>query len=178
MSAPRRDSKWWGWGDPAVAPELDTEALGVLRERLGELEPWPLAAELDDFVLLNPQPLAAALIEAVGEENVFGSHEDRLRHAGGSGYADLARMRLGHLEGAPDAVLMPPDAGALRRILDVCLDAGGSTLTTTSAVTTAGSSAAGFVHSLNFSTIHASCATGESLRPYASVCGRVDWICR
>ena len=35
-----------------------------------------------------------------------------------------------------------------------------------------GSSAAGFVHSLNFSTIQASWATGESLRPYASVCGR------
>ena len=41
---PARDSKWWGWGDPAIAPELDAEALAVLRERIGELEPWPLAA--------------------------------------------------------------------------------------------------------------------------------------
>ena len=44
MSAPRRDAKWWGWGDPSVEPELDGEALATLRERIGELEPWPLAA--------------------------------------------------------------------------------------------------------------------------------------
>ncbi|MDX6626064.1 MAG: alkyldihydroxyacetonephosphate synthase [Solirubrobacterales bacterium] len=120
MNEPRRDWKWWGWGDPAVAPALDAEALGVLRERLGELEPWPLAAELEDFALLNPLPLPPQLIEAVGAERVFTSHEDRLRHASGRGYVDLARMRLGRLEEAPDAVLMPTDADALRRVLDVC----------------------------------------------------------
>ena len=50
MSAePRRDSKWWGWGDPAVAPELDAEAKGMLQEWVGELEPWPLASEIDGF---------------------------------------------------------------------------------------------------------------------------------
>jgi alkyldihydroxyacetonephosphate synthase len=124
MSAPRRDSKWWGWGDPAVKPELDNVARGVLRERLGELEPWPLAAELGELVLLNPQPLPPKLIEAVGAENVFDSHEDRLRHASGRGYVDLARMRLGRLEAGPDAVLMPPDAAALRRVLEVCTEEG------------------------------------------------------
>ncbi len=120
MSAPRRDSKWWGWGDPAIAPELDDAALGVLRERIGELEPWPLAAELADFVLLNPQPLPPALTEAVGAENVFASNEDRLRHSSGRGYVDLARMRGGRLEAAPDAVVVPADVAALRRVLDVC----------------------------------------------------------
>jgi alkyldihydroxyacetonephosphate synthase len=120
VSEPRRDSKWWGWGDPAVQPVLDAEALGVLRERLGELEPWPLAAELGEFALPAAQPLPPALIEAVGAENVFTGVEDRLRHASGRGYADLARMRLGRLEAAPDAVLMPVDAAALRRVLDVC----------------------------------------------------------
>jgi alkyldihydroxyacetonephosphate synthase len=107
-----------------VVPELDDEALAVLRERLGEPEPWPLAAELGDFALPDPQPLPPALVEAVGEENVFASHEDRLRHASGRGYADLARMRLGRLEEAPDAVLMPPDTDALRRALDVCAATG------------------------------------------------------
>jgi alkyldihydroxyacetonephosphate synthase len=107
-----------------VTPELDGEALGVLRERLGELEAWPLAAELGEFVLLNPQPLPPKLVEAVGAENVFDSHEDRLRHASGRGYVDLARMRLGRLEEAPDAVLMPPDAASLRRVLDVCAEEG------------------------------------------------------
>jgi alkyldihydroxyacetonephosphate synthase len=124
MKAPRRDSKWWGWGDPSVSPELDDEALGVLRERIGELEPWPLAAELGEFRLPTPEPLPAALTEAVGADSIFASNEDRLRHSTGRGYADLARLRSGTLEAAPDAVAMPADAEALRRVLDVCATEG------------------------------------------------------
>lgn len=117
---PRRDSKWWGWGKPEVAPALDAEALGVLRERIGELEPWPLARELEEFELPPAEPLPPALVAAVGEENVFAGQEDRLRHASGRGYVDLARLRNGYLEAAPDAVLVPREAGAVRRALEVC----------------------------------------------------------
>jgi alkyldihydroxyacetonephosphate synthase len=117
---PRRDSKWWGWGAPAVEPELDGEALATLRERVGELEPWPLAAELERFELPAAEPLPQALIDAVGAGAVFDSLEDRLRHATGCGYADLARLRSGHLDAAPDAVLLPADAAAVRRALAVC----------------------------------------------------------
>jgi len=117
---PRRDSKWWGWGDPAVEPRLDEPARATLRERIGELEPWPLAAELERFELPAAEPLPRALVDAVGEANVFGGAEDRLRHATGCGYADLARLRDGRLDAAPDAVLLPPDAGAVRRALELC----------------------------------------------------------
>jgi len=117
---PRRDTNWWGWGDPAVTAALDDEALAVLRERIGELEPWPLATGIGDFALPAPEPLPAALSEAVGVENVFTAKEDRLRHATGRGYADLARLRDGRLEAAPDAVVAPPDAAALRRAIEVC----------------------------------------------------------
>ena len=120
MNGPRRDSNWWGWGDPTIAPELDAEALAVLRERIGELEPWPLARQLADFELPAAEPLPRALIDAVGGEAIFDSDEDRLRHASGRGYADLARMRGGRLDAAPDAVAMPADATALRRLLDAC----------------------------------------------------------
>jgi len=121
VTTPRRDAKWWGWGDPAVEPSLDAEALAVLRERIGELEPWPLArAALEDFQLPPAEPLPQAVIDAVGEANVFAGEEDRLRHATGCGYADLARLRNGALEGAPDAVLMPADAEALRRVIVAC----------------------------------------------------------
>jgi alkyldihydroxyacetonephosphate synthase len=120
VTEPRRDSKWWGWGDPAQAPELDEAALGVLRERIGELEPWPLAAEMDDFRLPAAEPLPAALAEAVGADAIFTSNEDRLRHSTGRGYADLARLRGGALEAAPDAVVMPGDEAALRRVLEIC----------------------------------------------------------
>ncbi len=107
-----------------MEPSLDEEARGVLRERLGELEPWPLARALEEFELPPAQPLPAAVIAAVGEDKVFSGAEDRLRHATGCGYPDLARLRGGSLEAAPDAVLVPADAAALRRLLDACAAAG------------------------------------------------------
>ncbi|HEY5943710.1 MAG TPA: FAD-binding oxidoreductase [Solirubrobacterales bacterium] len=116
----RRDAKWWGWGDPSVEPTLDAEALAVLRERIGDLESWPLVRALEDFELPAAEALPRALVDAVGEANVFSDDEDRLRHATGRGYVDLARLRNGVLENAPDAVLVPTDAEALRRVIDVC----------------------------------------------------------
>jgi alkyldihydroxyacetonephosphate synthase len=120
VSGPRRDSKWWGWGDPSVAPELDDAALATLRERVGELRPSPRGTELADFELPAAEPLPQALIDAVGAENVFTDAEDRIRHATGCGYADLTRLRSGRLEQAPDAVLLPADADAVRRVVEVC----------------------------------------------------------
>jgi alkyldihydroxyacetonephosphate synthase len=124
VSGPRRDSKWWGWGDPSGAPELDRAALATLRERVGELRPSPRVAELEDFELPEAEPLPQALIDAVGEENVFSGAEDRIRHATGCGYADLARLRSGRLEGAPDAVLLPGDADEVKRVLALCATEG------------------------------------------------------
>jgi len=122
--APRRDSKWWGWGEPEKLPTLDDAAQGVLRERIGELEPWPLARELDSFELPQVNAIPESVVAAVGAENVYDSTEDRLRHAAGSGYVDLARLRLGVLDEAPDAVLVPEDAAAVRRAIDACAAAG------------------------------------------------------
>lgn len=118
--APRRDSKWWGWGDPAIAPALDGAALGTLRERIGELRPSSPLPPLEDVDLPTAQALPPALVEAVGEENVFTDSEDRLRHATGRGYVDLARLRSGRLDAAPDAVLLPADAAEVKRVLEIC----------------------------------------------------------
>lgn len=96
----------------------------MLRERIGELEPWPLARSLEEFELPVAEALPPALVAAVGEGSVFSSKEDRLRHAHGGGYADLTRLRNGRLEAAPDAVVMPADAEALRRLLDACASEG------------------------------------------------------
>jgi alkyldihydroxyacetonephosphate synthase len=112
--------KWWGWGDPTVEPTLDDEALGALRERIGDLEAWSLASDLGEFELPAAESLPRALVEAVGEASVFTGDEDRIRHATGRGYVDLARLRNGTLEAAPDAVVVPPDAEALRRLIGVC----------------------------------------------------------
>jgi alkyldihydroxyacetonephosphate synthase len=120
VSSPRRDSKWWGWGDPAIQPELDGEALDTLRERVGDLRPSPPLPDLGDFDLPAAERLPSALIEAVDEENVFTGAEDRVRHATGCGYADLVRLRGGRLEAAPDAVVLPADAEQLQRVLQLC----------------------------------------------------------
>ena len=124
MNGPRRDSKWWGWGNPAVAPELDGPALETLRERIGELRPASPSPQLDGFELLPAQALPPALVRAVGEENVFTGAEDRLRHATGCGYVDLARLRSGGLDAAPDAVVLPADAAEVKRVLEVCATEG------------------------------------------------------
>ncbi len=70
------------------------------------------------------EPLPQALVDAAGEESVFAGTEDRVRHATGCGYADLARLRSGRLDAAPDAVLLPADADAVRRTLDACVAEG------------------------------------------------------
>jgi alkyldihydroxyacetonephosphate synthase len=121
---PRRDSKWWGWGDPAVTPELDGPALETLRERIGELPVVSSPPALEGFELPPAQSLPPALIEAVGKESVFASAEDRLRHATGCGYADLTRLRSGSLEAAPDAVVLPADAAEVKRVLELCATEG------------------------------------------------------
>src|SRR4051794_35586456 len=120
MSEPRRDSKGWGWGDPGTLPELDEAALRALRERIGERAPKPRAADLGSFSLPPAEQLPPALTEAVGAEAVFTGQEDRLRHATGRGYADLARLRLGSLDAAPDAVVLPGSAEQVKRVLEVC----------------------------------------------------------
>ena len=81
---------------------------------------WSLAAELERFELPDAEPLPSALIEAVGEANVFTGKEDRIRHATGCGYADLARLRGGQLDAAPDAVLLPAGRRRRRRVLEIC----------------------------------------------------------
>jgi alkyldihydroxyacetonephosphate synthase len=124
MTAPWRDSKWWGWGDPEVRPALDPEARATLRDRVGELRPAAPAPAVEGVALPLPQALPPALIDAVGAENVHTGVEDRVRHATGCGYVDLARLRSGRLDAAPDAVLLPADAATVQRVLRICAEEG------------------------------------------------------
>jgi alkyldihydroxyacetonephosphate synthase len=120
VSEPRRDTKWWGWGDPAHGAELDARSLGLLTEQLGELRPWRRPRSVEELRLPEAEPLPEAIASALGEASVFSGHEDRVRHSAGSGYVDLARLRSGRLGQAPDAVVVPPDAEALRELLEIC----------------------------------------------------------
>ena len=124
MSGPRRDSSWWGWGDPAEQAHLDDAAMDVLREQVGELEPWERPSSPDEVGLPAAAEIPSAVAEAAGADALFSGDEDRLRHALGKGYADLARVRVGKLDAAPDAVVLPADAAHLGRILGACASAG------------------------------------------------------
>jgi alkyldihydroxyacetonephosphate synthase len=122
VDKPRRDSKWWGWGDPSIEPELDGEALAMLRERIGETDPVPRFEDLGSFELPDPVSLPPALIDTVGAENVFTGIEDRVRHATGCGYPDLVRLRSGALEAAPDAIVLPSNPDEVQRVLRLCAE--------------------------------------------------------
>jgi alkyldihydroxyacetonephosphate synthase len=88
------------------------------------LRPASPLPELAGFDLPAAEALPPALIEAVGEENVFTDREDRLRHATGCGYVDLARLRSGKLDAAPDAVVLPADTAEVKRVLELCATEG------------------------------------------------------
>ena len=92
----------------------------MLAARLGELEP-ATSVELEDVELPPAQSLPPRVIEAAGgDARVSSTDEDRVRHAAGSGYPDLIRLRSGTLAEAPDAVLAPPDADAVAATLAAC----------------------------------------------------------
>jgi alkyldihydroxyacetonephosphate synthase len=116
----RRDTKWWGWGAEDHRPSIDSGSLKLLGEQLGELKAWQRPASIDAVEVPAAELLPAGIESAVGAANVLDGHEDRVRHATGSGYVDLARLRSGRLEGAPDAIVVPGSAEEIATVLEVC----------------------------------------------------------
>jgi alkyldihydroxyacetonephosphate synthase len=119
-SAVRRDSKWWGWGEASHEATIDPGSLSLLRTELGDLQPWGRPDSIDEVTLSPPEPLPGTIAEAVGVANILSGHEDRVRHAAGRGYVDLARLRSGRLAAAPDAVVLPGDVAQLAEVLEIC----------------------------------------------------------
>jgi alkyldihydroxyacetonephosphate synthase len=116
----RRDTKWWGWGAESHEASIDADSISMLAEELGDLQPWPRPDSIDEVKIPASEPLPGAISDVVGADNVLTGHEDRVRHATGSGYVDLARRRSGRLAEAPDAVVLPADAEELAAVLSAC----------------------------------------------------------
>ncbi len=116
----RRDSKWWGWGAQAHEASIGPGSLKLLGSELGELSPWSRPDSIDAVQIPAAESLPAAIAAVVGDSNVLSDHEDRVRHAAGSGYVDLARLRSGRLADAPDAVVLPRNADELASVLEIC----------------------------------------------------------
>lgn len=121
---PRRDSRWWGWGDPEEAADLGVAGARMLRERGIDTGGDGRPPEISEVELPPAVRLPEVVLRAAGEANVFTSDEDRIRHANGQNYLDLLARRSGRLEHAPDAVIVPRDAKAIGPILEACAEAG------------------------------------------------------
>lgn len=124
MTAPtdalRRDTDFAAWGEPGSSPTLGSATLAALTERLGELTPGS-RAPLSEVRLPSPARIPASLVDAAGGDGAVSTEpEDRARHAAGSGYPDLVRLRAGAPADAPDAVLAPGSREAVAAILATC----------------------------------------------------------
>jgi alkyldihydroxyacetonephosphate synthase len=122
---PGRDPvEWTRWGQtkPALPPRMQA----LLHKEFGAITPSTAApldnARLPDSVL-SPA-LVGELGQIVGPAHVRTDAESRARHAGGQAYAEIVRRRAGDASAAPDAVVLPADAGEVAAVLRACSDAG------------------------------------------------------
>jgi alkyldihydroxyacetonephosphate synthase len=124
--SPRRDTKWWGWGDNDRRLELSDATLAPVREELdlaGDVE-VPKVPNIADVNLPPARKVPVAVARAAGVKNFSSEHEQRIRHAAGKSYPDLIEMRSGDIAAAPDAVISPADADAVEAVLKACARAG------------------------------------------------------
>ncbi|MGA7397051.1 MAG: FAD-binding oxidoreductase [Solirubrobacterales bacterium] len=120
MTEPRRDTRWWGWGDPEETAALSPAAESLLNDR--EILPpdSPERVELADVSLPEAAPLPEEIIRIVGEGSVFTGREDRIRHAAGQSYLDVLAKRSGDLNHAPDAIVVPETKEQILPLLEAC----------------------------------------------------------
>lgn len=114
------ERRWWGWGDDDAEPTLGRAAERLLDDHFGSPRPWPRPTSFDLIELPVARQLPQGLIDEFGGRDFQAGHEVRVRHAVGKGYLDLARLRMGRLENAPDAVMAPASAAALQALLSAC----------------------------------------------------------
>jgi alkyldihydroxyacetonephosphate synthase len=115
--------KWWGWGDPGRQIELPEASLGRLRAAFGAEVRTAKPVALEDVALSEPRlsgKLTERLQALVGPGRVRQDRLSRVVHAAGKGYVDLVRVRAGHAEDAPDAVVYPETAAEVRELLTLC----------------------------------------------------------
>src|SRR4051812_11974880 len=113
-------STWTTWaGEP---PRLAGSTVTMLQRLLGPLtatEAAPVeAAALPPSAL--PEAALTRLRAVLGADGVLVDGRARAEHSGGQSYADIIRRRRADASGAPDAVLLPADAAAVGRVLEIC----------------------------------------------------------
>jgi alkyldihydroxyacetonephosphate synthase len=120
---PYPEISWWGWGDPALVPELPDAVLTLLREGLGVKRPGSRPSSIASVALPDGRLSVATVAElaaAVGPSNALSDPESRVRHTRGKSTPDLLRLRAGEARDAPDLVLLPASHQEVMEILRIC----------------------------------------------------------
>ncbi len=131
MPIAREKLRWNGWGrseqELHFPPEKERQLLAALRDRLRcDFSPLPEAPALEHMPL-PPVKLESSVLDALrrpcGEAGVRTSSFERIAHALGKSFPDLLRLRFGEIEVVPDAVVYPPDEGAVSTVLRIAAEA-------------------------------------------------------
>ncbi len=107
--------RFWGWGHADAM--LDAREIATLKTMVGHLGgTWADAAppRLEEFSLPAPRIAPPAALSAMCSATAL----DRLNHAGGKSFADLARMWLRDVPAPPDWVAFPESEQAIVDLLD------------------------------------------------------------
>lgn len=122
--------KWWGWGREGVAfSHLDKPSLAPFVRRVADLdldaEPAPVVdfADLDVPARLDDPALTAALVAAVGADQVHTDDLDRVIHSFGKSLRDLVLVRSGRLGRVVDLVVYPGSEHEVQAVLTAVLAA-------------------------------------------------------
>ena len=106
--------KWWGWGEegtefpmqekPHLWPWI-CQQLGIPADGPAS-EPVPRSAIVLQKPVVN-RGFLAALEQVLKPDQIAWREDERLLHAYGKSYPDLARVRRGEVERAPDVIILP-----------------------------------------------------------------------
>ena len=108
--------RWNGWGDESIYYPLTENALGFLREKIGEATPLPDATLHEVVGRIPPSRLPE-------HPSMTKSTEVRVRHARGQSLPDWLALRSGNLGIVPDGVAYPTISTELRSLLTFAKDA-------------------------------------------------------
>ena len=131
MSDDKYRHKWWGWGPDGIEYDMDARpGLWPWIRQIGEFGDDPdLRPPVDVSEIRLPpsrhtERLSSALRLIVGDANVRDDDDDRLVHCYGRSYRDVARLRAGIVERAPDVVVYPGGHDDVVRIVELATEHG------------------------------------------------------
>ncbi len=117
--------KVYKWGDSAKEETLNHHTAEFLEKNFFiQVKKEPYLPGNTEVSIKKKSSLSKAvkdkLISIVGSENFYDSDFERARHSIGRFYTEILKARLGQIENAPDAVVVPRNQEEVAKIVEVC----------------------------------------------------------